>query len=82
MCAKFRPGHFEGVLSVIGNLLIKIKISKLFLGEKDYQQLHLIKKFVKKNFSIRIIPCKTIRYKNSYALSSRNSRLKKKILKN
>ena len=81
LCAKFRPGHFEGVITVIGNFLSKIYVDKLFLGEKDYQQLFLIKNFVKKNFKVKIISCKTIRYKNTYALSSRNKRLKKKDLK-
>ena len=76
LCAKYRPGHFEGVLTVIKSYLEKLKVSKLFLGEKDYQQLVLIKEFVKKFFKIKIIPCKTIRYKNTYALSSRNKRLK------
>ena len=76
LCAKFRPGHFEGVLSVIFQFLTKIKIDKLFLGEKDYQQLYLIKSYLNKKFKTKIIGCKTIRYKNTYAYSSRNKLLK------
>ena len=48
MCAKYRPGHFEGVLAVINQFLKKIKPKKIFLGDKDYQQLFLIKKLIKK----------------------------------
>ena len=47
------------------------------MGEKDFQQLFLVKKYVKKNFKSKIIPCKTIRDKNKLALSSRNTHLKK-----
>ena len=77
LCAKYRPGHFEGVLAVINQLLKKIKAKYIFLGEKDYQQVYLIKKFVKKKFNTKIISCKTIRIKNSLALSSRNLLLSK-----
>ena len=81
MCALYRPGHFEGVLAVIYQFLKKIKIKNIFLGEKDYQQLFLIKKFVKKKFKVRVYACKTVRDKNKIALSSRNSLLKKNDLK-
>ena len=80
MCAKFRPGHFEGVLAVINQFLKKIKVSCIFLGAKDYQQFYLIYNFIKKKFSIKIFLCKTIRDKNKVALSSRNVLLKKKDL--
>ena len=80
LCAKYRPGHFEGVLRVINQFLVKISIQKIFLGEKDYQQLKIIENFVKKRFNIKIIACKTIRYKNTFALSSRNHLLIKKDL--
>ena len=76
LCAKYRPGHFEGVLYVINQFLSKIDIDKMFLGEKDYQQLKLIKYFIKNRFKTKIVSCKTIRYKNTYALSSRNQLLK------
>jgi len=77
LCAKYRPGHFEGVLAVINQLLKKIKAKYIFLGEKDYQQVYLIRKFVEKNFNTKVISCKTIRIKNSLALSSRNLLLSK-----
>ena len=72
MCALYRPGHFEGVLAVINQFLIKIKPKHIFFGEKDYQQLLLIKKFVKNKFKITIHNCPTIRGKSNIALSSRN----------
>ncbi len=81
MCAKYRPGHFEGVLAVINQFLKKIKPKNIFLGDKDYQQLFLIKKHIKKNFNIRVFSCKTIRDKNKVALSSRNNLLNKNDLK-
>ena len=48
LCSLSRPGHFEGVLAVINQFLLRIKPNYIFLGEKDYQQLYLIKKFIKK----------------------------------
>ena len=82
MCAKFRPGHFEGVLAVINQFLKNIKVSHIFLGAKDYQQFFLINKFIRNNFDIKIFLCKTIRDKNKVALSSRNILLKKMIFIN
>jgi len=81
MCASYRPGHFEGVLAVINQFLKKIKPKYIFLGEKDYQQLFLIKRLIKRKFKVKVIPCKTIRDKNNVALSSRNILLTKKDLK-
>ena len=78
--ALYRPGHFEGVLAVINQFLKKIKPNLLFLGEKDFQQLFLIKKYLKNNHKSKIIPCKTIRSANKVALSSRNLLLSKKNL--
>ena len=80
LCAKFRPGHFEGVLAVIKQFLTKIHAKYIFLGEKDYQQIYLIKKFIKKKFKTKIVVCKTIRLKNYLACSSRNFLLSNKDL--
>ncbi len=55
--------------------------SKIFMGEKDFQQLLLVKRYIEKNFKSKIISCKTIRDKNKLALSSRNTLLTKKNLK-
>ena len=81
LCAKFRKGHFEGVINVMKRLTITIKPSKIFMGEKDFQQFFLVKKHLKKFINTKIIPCNTIRANNKLALSSRNLLLKAKDLK-
>jgi len=78
LCAKFRKGHFEGVLNVMNRLLNFIKANYVFLGEKDYQQFFLIRKYLSKKYKIKIINCFTIRDKNNVALSTRNNLLNKK----
>ncbi len=77
LCAKYRKGHFEGVIEVMTRLTKIVNPSKIFMGEKDFQQLLLVKRYVEKNFKSKIISCKTIRDKNKLALSSRNILLKK-----
>ena len=77
MCAKFRKGHFEGVIDVMDRLTKTIKPRKIFMGEKDYQQLYFVKKYIEKKYQTKIIGCKTIRNKQKLALSSRNKLLKK-----
>ena len=77
LCAKFRKGHFEGVLDVMDRLTKLIIPNKIFMGKKDYQQLYLIKKFIEKKYKTKIIACNTIRAKNKCALSSRNFLLNK-----
>ena len=77
LCAKYRKGHFEGVIDVMTRLTNIVKPSKIFMGEKDFQQLILVKKYIEKSFKSKIILCKTIRDKNKLALSSRNLLLKK-----
>jgi len=72
MCALYRPGHFEGVLAVINQFLNKFKPKYIFFGEKDYQQLFLLKKFLRKKFRVNVVSCSTVRDKNNVALSSRN----------
>ena len=81
LCAKYRPGHFEGVLGVIDQFIKKLEINKIFLGEKDYQQYILIRDFLKKNSNVKTILCKTIRMKNGLAYSSRNRLLNQKSIK-
>ncbi len=80
LCGKFRKGHFEGVVDIIDRFLNIIKPKYIFLGEKDFQQLFLIKKYVDKKFNTKIISCKTVRNKNFAALSSRNLLLTKKSM--
>ena len=81
LCAKYRKGHFEGVIDVMSRLTKAINPSKIYMGEKDLQQLLLVKKHIEKNHKSKIISCKTIRNKNKLALSSRNFLLTKSDLK-
>ena len=77
LCGKFRKNHFKGVLNVVNRFLEIIKPKKILLGKKDFQQLTLIKKHIKKNkIDTEIISCKTIRDKNFIAYSSRLKKLK------
>tara|TARA_Y100000992_G_scaffold255168_1_gene188293 strand:- start:745 stop:1557 length:813 start_codon:yes stop_codon:yes gene_type:complete len=80
LCAKHRKGHFEGVIDVMTRLTKIIEPSKIFMGEKDFQQFFLVKKYIEKKYKSKIILCKTIRDKNKLALSSRNLHLNKKYL--
>ncbi|MBP37652.1 MAG: pantoate--beta-alanine ligase [Candidatus Pelagibacter sp.] len=73
LCGKFRSGHFEAVVDVIERFIKIINPKKIYLGEKDMQQLKIIEHFVKKNYNkIKVVGCKTIREKNGVAYSSRN----------
>ena len=80
LCARYRKGHFEGVIDVMTRLTKIVKPSKIFMGEKDLQQLILVKKYIENNFKSKIVLCKTIRDKNNLALSSRNFLLSNKNL--
>jgi len=80
LCAKYRKGHFEGVLDVMNKLTKIVNPRKIFMGEKDFQQLYLVKKLLEKKYKTKVIPCKTIRDSNKVALSSRNFLLNKSNL--
>ena len=82
LCAKYRKGHFEGVLDVMSRLTKLIKPKKIYMGKKDFQQFFLVRNFIEKKFNTKVIGCKTIRNKNKLALSSRNFLLDKQQLKN
>lgn len=78
---EHRPGHFNGMLTVVLKLLNLIQADKAYFGEKDYQQLLLVKKMVSSLFiPTEIIACETIRNEDGLALSSRNSRLSQEQL--
>ena len=76
MEGEFRKGHFDGVGTVIKKLFEIVKPAFSFFGEKDFQQLQIVKKLVEKNdIPLRVIGCKTYREKDGLAMSSRNTRL-------
>jgi len=82
LCGRFRPKHFIGVVDVINRFIEIIKPHLLFLGQKDFQQLELIKLHLNKNKILtKIISCPTIREINGIALSSRNLKLNKNQIK-
>ena len=71
-----RPGHFDGVLTVVLKLLNIVAPDRAYFGEKDYQQLRLVKGMVQAFFlPVEIVACETVRADDGLALSSRNRRL-------
>ncbi|TWP27759.1 pantoate--beta-alanine ligase [Apibacter muscae] len=71
-----RPGHFDGMITIVRRLFLQIKPSKAYFGEKDFQQLQIIRKFVyDEKLPIKIIGMPIFREDSGLALSSRNSRL-------
>tara|TARA_B100001057_G_scaffold245279_3_gene245624 strand:- start:35222 stop:36064 length:843 start_codon:yes stop_codon:yes gene_type:complete len=74
--ANMRPGHFEGVITIVTKLFKVIKPNKAYFGEKDLQQLLIIQKLCAEKYTnIQIIKCPTIREFNGLAKSSRNKHL-------
>ena len=71
-----RPGHFNGVGVIVGRLFRWVNPHKSYFGEKDYQQIAVIRELVRiGNYSTEIVPCPIVRETNGLAMSSRNRRL-------
>jgi pantoate--beta-alanine ligase len=82
MEGKHRIGHFDGVGTVLNLFFRIIKPNKAYLGEKDFQQLRIVRKLVEiENLPVKVIGCPTIRETSGLAMSSRNKRLNNKQLK-
>ena len=76
-----RPGFFNGVTTIVAKLFNVIKPTHAFFGEKDAQQLLIIKKMIKEmQYNVKLISCSTVRDQNGLALSSRNHYLNQNIL--
>lgn len=76
MEGKFRPGHFDGVGTVVSILFAIVKPDFAYFGEKDFQQLQIVRKLVEKEkIKVNIVGCPIFREANGLAMSSRNERL-------
>ena len=73
MCGRFRPGHFQGVATIVTKLLHIVEPERAYFGQKDAQQLAIIQRLVQDlNLAVKVVGCTTVREASGLALSSRN----------
>ena len=79
LCDKYRKGHFDGVITVLNKFFSIVKSNKVYFGEKDFQQLKIIEKFIQEKYKfLEIVSVPTKRNEEGIAYSSRNEKLSKK----
>lgn len=76
MCGDYRPGHFDGMATIVAKLFLMTGADRAFFGEKDWQQLQIVRRLASDlNIPIEVAGCPTVREPDGLAMSSRNERL-------
>ena len=79
LCDLYRPGHFDGVVTVLNRFFSIVDSNRVYFGEKDFQQLKIVSKLIEEKFkNLTLVPVQTVRTDSGIPPSSRNQKLSKK----